>query len=308
MKILCTGDWHVRATPTRFRTSSYYEQMLNKHEWVANLAKENNALIILQPGDFGDSPDFPDYVARDIIKIYKDIVLYTVYGQHDMKYRQLDKTKLALLIETEALELVNEDPDVWDEDFNKTPVAIYGASWDEPIPEVKNKECFNILVIHKMIVENDPLFPDQENYSEAAEIADNYSDYNLIVSGDNHHSFSYFPESGPAIINCGSLMRMTTAQYDHKPCVWVVDTETGELGQHFIPIEPVEKVFKEEVEEIKERDEKMEAFIKTLSSGKRDTVLSFEDNLKKIMKKSEVDGEIVKLVDSFVSGYYNNGE
>lgn len=303
MKVICSGDWHIRATPTKFRKPNYYELMFGKLNWILDFATKNNTFVVIQPGDFFDSPDVPNHVMVDTIKAIGDIDVCTVYGQHDCAYRNHNNTALSVLIEDGTVDLLSNTPIEYGE---KKQVDIYGASWDAKIPEVKDKNNFNILVLHKMIVKDESLFPDQKNFSAAAAFSKENKDYDLIVSGDNHHSFSYVPKnkSYPSIINCGSLMRMTTAQYEHKPCIWVVDTETGELEQHFIPIKPIIEVFKEEAEEIKERDAKTEAFIEMLSSSKADTQLSFEDNLKTLLSEQKLSENIEKLANEFVAEYY----
>ena len=304
MKIICCGDWHIRATPTKFRTSEYYDQMLTKIKYIMNFAIENSIFIVLQPGDFFDSPDIPNRVFVDIIKSIGPAVVHVVFGQHDTKHRRTEDTALAVFIESEAVELLTDKPTTYDE---RKVVDIYGSSWGESIPIVVNPKHYNILVLHKMIVKDKPLFPDQKNYINSTDFAESLLNYDLVVSGDNHNSFSYLPEDAqlPSIVNCGSLMRMTTAQYDHKPCFWVVDTITEGVKKYVIPILPTIEVFKEEAIEIKERDEKMEAFIRTLDDTKLTTQLSFEANAQELLATTKMKSSIGRLINGFIKDYYS---
>ena len=244
MYAILTGDWHIRPTAPKWRTSDYYKLLLGKLQWIVDFAIENGIKIIIPPGDVFDSPDVPNRVKVDIIKLLRPIDVLTIFGQHDLKYRQREDTALQVFIEDGTVKILNDVPIYYG--FGEQQVDIYGASWEEEIPKVENRDNFNILAIHKMIVKKDPLFPDQTDFIAAKDFSKQYKDFDVVISGDNHNSFSYLPKKETKIINCGSLMRSTTAQYDHKPCIWIIDTETGEAGQHFIPIKPVTEVFKPE--------------------------------------------------------------
>jgi len=304
MKFLCCPDFHIRATAPRNRIDDYYQTQLSKLGWVFDLSDKEGCGAILQPGDFCDSPDLPNHVVKDIISLayHCEPYLFSVFGQHDKKYRNNDNTVLSVLEEAEAVYLLRDTPFKF-----KNNVHIYGASWEEFIPKVVNKNMINILVLHKMIVRDKPLWPGQTEFTKAKTFLKKYKDYDLVVSGDNHNSFSIvgFPvkEDGPILINCGSLMRMTTTQQNHRPCVWIYNSETKKAKQYFIPIQPSEEVFSPEAEETKERNLEMEAFIEKLATGDKEVTLSFEDNLNVLMNK-KVESKVKELANGFLERYY----
>jgi len=302
LNILGLGDLHIRATPTKWRTLEYYESLFGKLKWIFDFAVEQKCHIILQPGDFLDGPEVPNHTLKRLIQLILDYTgnVYVVAGQHDLRYRQLTNTSLAVLNEANVIEILTDKPIEYEE---TKLVHIYGASWDAKIPDPIDRNACNILVLHKMIVKDEPLFPEQTDYIKANDFTKQFNDYNLIISGDNHNSFSNITKSN-SLINCGSLMRMTTAQYEHKPCVWLFDTITGEITQRYIPIKPVIEVFKPEVEELKKHNEKMNAFIKTLTSSNLDVQLSFEDNLKLLFDTTKITNEVRDLTNEFIKSYY----
>jgi len=304
MKILCLGDWHIRSMPTKFRTSDYVDLMFGKLQWIIDFAQKQKCYMILQPGDFFDGPDIPNHINKRLIRMILNYFgdIYTVFGQHDTKFRQTDNTALAVLNEAGVIDIVTAEAIEYDE---AKPVHIYGSSWETKIPKPISKSACNVLVLHKMIVKDKPLFPDQTDFVKSRDFIKKYSAYNLVVSGDNHNSFSMTSSnSGTVLINCGSLMRMTTAQYEHKPCIWLFDTITNKITQHYIPIKSATEVFKPEAEEMKERDKKMDAFIQTLTGTKTDLQLSFEDNLKILFTNKTVSDAIQKLANKFIKKYY----
>jgi len=308
MKFLCTSDWHTRITNPRYRTDNYYESLMKKIGWIFDLADEEQCTAILHGGDLCDSPDQSNNVKVDIIKLchkYK-ISLYIIAGQHDLLYRKFSNTTLAVLAEAGVVTILNSDPIIYDDNIN-----IYGASWEEEIPEVIDKDATNILLIHKMIVQDKPLWPGQTDYTTAKSTLLKYADYYLIVSGDNHNSFmattTTEKKQGSVLLNCGSLMRTTVAQREHRPCIWIYDVDLHSFKQHFIPIAPIEDVMDlETADEIKEKNEALEAFMEGLSSD-YSIELNFEENLKNLMIENKTDNRIKKLGNSFLEKYYEGG-
>ena len=301
MKILCSGDWHIRATNPRYRIDNYYKTLLNKIDWIFELAAKEGCKVILQPGDFFDSPDQANYVIRDMISFLgslNGIELLSIYGQHDTKYRRLENTAMGIFEELGAVEILKDTP-FW---FNG--INFYGASWGKEIPVPVNKNEINILIAHRMIVKDSPLWSNQTDYISARDMLKKYEDYDLIVSGDNHQSFTYGSKLGSMLINCGSLMRTTIAQRDHKPVVYIVNTDTNEITRHEIPIQPIEEVMNLELaDEIKERNQDLEAFMSGLSTN-YDTELSFEKNLTSLMKMNETSKEIRGIAEEIMGRYY----
>ena len=303
MKILCTGDLHIKATAPHNRIDDYYQTQLSKLKWIFDLAEKENCEAILQPGDFCDSPDLPNHVVKDIISLayHCESYLLSVFGQHDKKYRNNDNTVLSVLEEAEAVYPLKDTPFRFSNN-----VEIYGASWEEEVPKVQDTKAINILVLHKMIIANEPLWPGQTDYVKADTFLKTYKNYDLIISGDNHQSFIRLASNKgncPILINCGSLMRMTTTQQNHRPCVWIYNSETKKAKRYFIPIQPSEEVFSPEAEETKERNLEMEAFIEKLATGDKEVTLSFEDNLNVLMDK-KVESQVKELANGFLERYY----
>jgi DNA repair exonuclease SbcCD nuclease subunit len=306
MRCLATGDWHIRATNPQYRIDNYYETLLSKLHWIFDLAKKEDCSAILQPGDFFDHPDQANRVEIDLISLLRNAVcsVYTIFGQHDLRYRDRSNTALEKFAQDNLVRLVAEKETYAFDVDGGDRVEIYGASWDEEIPTVKYPEAENILLIHRMITKNGPLWFDQKEYITADEMLRKCEDFDLIVSGDNHHSFISGHKYGAALINCGSLMRTTVAQRDHQPIVYIIDTETAEITPHPIPIRPIEEVMNLELaDDLKERNEALEAFMNGLTVN-YDIELSFEENLKNLMSENKTENHIIELATKFVGKYY----
>lgn len=282
MKVLCCGDFHIRASAPRYRIDDYYAVQKEKIMWIMDLAYHEDCSLILQPGDFFDSHTVPnrvvaDYVGLSILNRY-NMVIHTIFGQHDLRYRSKSNTALGILTACEAVTVENS---------LYSGVTVWHSGWEEEIPKPSEKDNVNILLIHKMVTKGGPLWPGQTDYSTAKDFLVKHPEFSLIISGDNHQQFAECYR-GRWLINAGSLMRATISQTDHRPSVSIYDTETKKMEQHFIPIRPAEEVFDLSlVQETKERNLKLEAFMERLDQN-YDTVLNFEENVIDLLKRSGI--------------------
>jgi DNA repair exonuclease SbcCD nuclease subunit len=295
MKILVAGDLHLTDKCPVNRIDNYEDTLFRKLQFITDIANQHDCNIILQPGDFFDQPN-PSYAflakVIDFFEHNHETFVYTIFGQHDLKYRNPENTALSVLNKFGPVYLLD-----WK--YEIANISIQGCNWGEGIPKPIEGR-FNILLIHRMIVD-DKLWAEQEHFDYAnGFLRDNAFD--LIVSGDNH---KYFTKSfrGRYLFNCGSMMRSTIAQIDHTPTVIVFDTEDPKSFIEIpIPIEPSEKVFKMEAVAIeKERDHKLDAFVNGLTEHK-EMGLSFEDNLRTYVEQNGLNDEIYTLIKRGMCG------
>jgi predicted phosphodiesterase len=290
MKILIVGDLHLTDKTPANRIDSYDKTVLRKFEWILKYAKEKEVDTIIQPGDFFDTPN-PSYsLFTEVvgwINAYK-INILTVFGQHDLRYRNPGNTGLRALAAACPTVMINSN-----EKISMSGVHIQSAGWEDPVPKPSVK-MFNILITHRMITKK-KLWEGQEEFEDSIDFLKTHK-FDLIVSGDNHQNF-YDNVDDRWLINCGSMMRNSVIQVTHKPCVALFDTKNVSKSKFIdIPIESPEIVFKmEEVIKTKERDEKLESFVNGLSSHK-DMGLSFEDNLSQYVQAQSIDRAIYDII------------
>jgi len=312
MKLLLTGDWHITNTPPEKRIDNYTQAQSWKFLHILGLAEEKNCAFIIQPGDFFDSHKANDFLKRAVIKLLKDTKhppILTIFGQHDLRYHSSDtkNTPLRVLEAAGVIDILgyrrgpapvsNTNPPK----IYHSNIHIQGASWFEDIPTPKHldspKKEINVLILHKMIIKNQKLWEGQEDATLGNILLRN-NRFDLIVSGDNHQSFT-ISTGKKHLVNCGSLMRMTTAQLDHKPVVYIYDTKDKSLEEHFIPIEPSENVFDlSEIEKEKKENKELEAFVAHLKDDVKIGGLDYAKNLKAFLlaNKKTIELETLDLV------------
>lgn len=249
MKFIITGDWHLRATaPQNRKDSDYFVTLKDKGDFIFDYAIQNNIEFMLHGSDIFDSSIVPDRIKTWLARRLRNIKCLTVIGNHDYSMRQLiDNSSIAVMIESQCLTRTDFNPFVIGNDIH-----IYGASYNEDIPKIKDKSKYNILVIHKMISDRD-MWQGNVSYVDSKMFLTKHK-FDLVVSSDNHASF-VTKLGNRLLINPGSLCRARIDQIDHKPCFFVIDTDTQEYEQIFIPVKPAEEVFNLNIKEKKENQE-----------------------------------------------------
>jgi len=306
MGLLLTGDWHLRTKAPANRLGNFYEDQMNKLEWILNTAEQNQCQYILQPGDLGHTPNWSNYLAQEVIHLLKSygIKVLTIPGQHDMKYHALssmERTSMSVLDAAGVIWVLNSVMSYSeDEDLE---FAVYGVGFGGKIeePEIPSIDCLNILVIHKMILRShtDKIWRSQEEYAVPSGFLAKHKDYDLIVSGDNHTGF-IVEHDERLIVNCGCLMRDVASEgmFEHKPFVVVYDTNDGSYEQIFVPCKPAEEILdRSKIEEVAERDEKLEAFVSGLTDD-YSIELDFRQNLAKflVVNKDTIDKGVKEIL------------
>jgi len=301
MQFLAIGDTHfTHNTPTN-RKDDYAQTQLDKFKQVLELARRYDCPIV-HSGDFFESASEPYSVTKSLLDIltkqrYKDIKIFTTFGQHDIRYhiKGLNNTPLGILTTLPNVYILGSDYSLLE---GKT--SITGAGWDE-----EPKEDADILVTHRMVVHKNPLFPGQTDYSKAKNLLKKYN-YKFIISGDNHNPFVETYE-GKTLINVGSLMRKGKDQIDYKPSVWLFDSVSLKHKRISLEIKPAKDVFdfekieKNEIQqEIKKQvQEDMDKFMDSLNISEHDKP-NFENVIKKIIKETNPKVEVIDIINQIM--------
>ena len=293
MKFLITGDLHLRASNPENRIDNFFETQLNKVEQIFQIATKNRCEYILCPGDVFDNPRPSFDVLEYYIKLFNkysinngnnnEIQFLTVWGQHDQRFRTKDRTALKLM---ESLGYMQTFKHIT---FGKY-IDLYGCDYGDEIPVIEDMDNFNILLIHKTILEK-PIWKGQEDFLQSDKLAKKYP-YDIIISGDWHHPV-FYKYKEQTIVNCGCLVRKTLNEADLIPHVYMLEIKDGDLTYELInlPIihKPADVVFKPEALERtdKKENQKLQEFINSIKNNEIGSSLDFRKNLEIAMKPME---------------------
>ena len=276
-KYLITGDWHVRSDTLICRVDNLQETQRECLNEVAYLAKKYKVDAIINAGDTFNSarPDKAQELEIMLYDIFKIISVYFIPGNHELLFHRvenIDKGSIGVISRYD-----NWNNELYD-NFNNVRVVLnnYGLI---DIPPA-SPDFFNIAVMHRHCSEKQTLFFIKDGIT-ASDLLKENPDYNLIITGDNHHGFIY-EEDGRFVINPGCLNRQAADMKTYKPFVVIFDTEELDHEQIYLLDNNPDDVTEEHLIKNEERDERINAFVESLKTNKNIS-LSFEDNLRGFM-------------------------
>lgn len=289
MKLLLTGDWHIRATVPENRVDDYIAAQASKLKDIFDIALQEDCWYILQPGDLFDTYAAPHWLTAFMIEFLHEQVIQviTIPGQHDLQnHKHIENSAIHTLQAAQVIANINGSwysPDA----FN---IFVHGIGWNIPIEQageiVLDKLATNILLIHKTISDARAMFDVTLAYPMLAKLP-----FDLIVAGDNHKRFT-MQYGDRHLVNCGSLMRMASDQMDHQPAVYVYDTADKSLKEILIPIRPAEEVFDlgkiDFAQHKKDADVRISAFVAGLVS-REEVAINFKRNMLRALEETPVD-------------------
>lgn len=276
---ILTSDWHLREDSPQCRTDNFWVAQEKKIDFIFDLARKNNCPIFCA-GDIGHKPRWSCRLLEWFIsKNVKDIEIFSIPGQHDLINHRLDlweHSGVGVLHASESIILLTEPS-----------LSIYPFPYSVSIKKVEDNKKYKwrVALAHQMVIQSqkDKLWETQETHS-AKWFLKKFPCYDLIVTGDNHQSFAVEYE-GRWLVNCGSIMRMTADQINHKPRVALWYADKNEIEWAYLPIEK-NVISREHIEEKENRDERIEAYLEKLNT-QYEVGLSFEKNLEEYFKKNK---------------------
>jgi len=290
---ILTADWHVRGDRPICRTDDYMETQGGKIDFILNLSEKHHCPILIA-GDVGHRPTWGDKLLNWFIDELSPsrFNIITVVGQHDLPYHLLDKWEEA------GVGVLSKSMDNF-EVINK-PTRIEGAvilpfHYSNNIIKLEQETTDKtVALLHTMVIKSqkEKLWHDQVAHS-AKWYLRKFPCYDLIVTGDNHQSFSVEYE-GRWLVNCGSLTRMSANQIDHKPSVYLWYAEDNSIERVYLPIEN-DVISREHIDVADERDGRIESFVNRLKET-GELGLSYEDNMKLFFKSNRTRKRVMEKV------------
>mgnify|MGYP001558409873 CR=1 FL=1 len=289
--LLLSADLHIRSDVPENRIDDFLQEQERKIGFILDLSNKYKCPIVVA-GDIGDKPKWENWLLEKYIKKFKSHrqKIYVLPGQHDLPNHRLDKLKesgLGVLVASKAIFSI-------DNLFIQNPEV--GLIYEFPFGKKINHSVAdtypsnNIAFIHQLISQS-KLWEGQENFTSAKSLLKKFPEYGLIVSGDNHQSFVE-EYKGRLLVNPGSIMRSTIAQFSHKPKIYLWKAEKNEIEEIEIPIKPSKEVFNLlSINKQGKRDERMSAFVESLKSD-CEFKMSFKDNLNKFLIENKIEQKI----------------
>lgn len=309
MKLLLLSDLHLAWDRPRARLDEVGKTCFRKMDFVLDFAARNKA-VILTAGDFFDKPRSWHMLVAYIrlFDIYDEVLIYTVFGQHDQYFRSRKDTMLEALDAAGYVKVLGGDPVI----LEHHGARVYGCGYGEEVPDVSGSSGCDILVAHRMILVKS-MWPGQEDYEPAGRFLKKHKGYDLILCGDAHQRFEVGLEQADGrrriICNAGPLFRRSVDLWDHEPGFWIYDTEDWTAEWVEIPhLPPGEVLTRKHLEDAKETKEMLEGFVAAIKAihpemeGISHSDTHFQSNLAKFIEENDVSDSVVNIISEEMKG------
>ena len=304
MKLILTADIHARMDQPICRKDDYIEYEKKIFTWLYDLSKKYKATILC-------SGDITHYANRkDSNELYHFLMenmpdMIGILGNHDLPSHSLElypKSTISTLVRSGKYILLNEpQPMIKDEHveskvkflcekFKCEEVCLHGFHFGSDITfPVEESKC-HIALYHGMVLEK----KDKYISGKIGKIMlDAYKDYSLILTGDNHKTFT-IKKGNRYLVNPGSLFRDDAAQIDFTPSVFLYDTDTKELEQIFAPTDG-DEFYTDYIVDKNKKKADYAAFIEVLNT-KFELTVNFKDSMENCIRANNIREEVVKEI------------
>lgn len=276
--ILCS-DMHLREDSPICWTGDFMSEQTLALGIVRKLQSKYKCPVI-HAGDlfhhWKPSPWLISYAIRNLPDQF-----YTIYGQHDLpqhNWELREKSGVATLEEAKKLTVLIGCH------YGGEPSEIDNVRGEIGIPK-------NILVWHHLTYQKKP-FPGAEG-GMALKILKKYPQFDLIVTGDNHQSFTENYQKR-LLVNPGSFTRQKSDQIDFQPRVALWYAKDNSIKWVNLPIQE-NVISRDHIDQIKERDDRIDAFVSRLDSDWK-AKMSFEENLEIFKKKNKTRQPVMNII------------
>ena len=276
------SDIHLTETAPICRIDDYIEAQKNKLDFISELQRKYMCPVLCAGDVFNGWKPSP-WLISFALKYLPDNLI-AIPGQHDLPQHNLD------LIEKSGFNALMEAGKISNE--IKYTSVLYQQAFDvicipfgEKIPENKRSKDQSILMLHQLTWQKEP-WPGAPPEGNARKLLKENPDFDLIITGDNHQAFTE-EYKGRLLVNPGSMMRSTAKQIDFQPRVYLWNAESNTVQIEYLSIEK-SVVSREHLEMQEERTNRLDSFIEVLQSEEFEIGVSFEENIKHVLKSTKI--------------------
>lgn len=283
------ADLHLDDSTPLCRTDNYWEAQKTKLIEIKKLQLKHACPFLIAGDIFNRAKSSP---LLEAMAIRECPTMIGVPGQHDLPDHNLEKYINSSLEVLTAAGIFTPLIDIKDREYsskitflvrsngtiNLKSAEVEGFAFGTKFEPSKDKKegSLKIALMHAMVHKDKAIHKKLENTSMAGLSLLKKSNYDLIVTGDNHKPFTVEYE-GRLLVNCGSMLRKSADQIDYKPAVWLWYADTNTVEPHYLPIVK-DAVSRTHIEDKEFKDNRMNAFVENLNTS-YELSLSFRENM-----------------------------
>jgi len=240
--ILC-ADIHLseKAPLARKGEHDWFAAMARPLEEIKEIQRKHQCAVVCA-GDVFDKPCPSSNLLN--FAIHNLPCMWAIPGQHDLPYHDLQRIEESGFY---TLVIADKIYPIEKRHQYSSGLSLSGFPWGVPL-EKCDSDGFSIAVVHAYCWEKGFSFPGADKKFHAKSHAKNLKGYDVAVFGDNHTPFER-KYGDTTVFNCGSIMRRTIDQKNHRPSVGLL-YDDGTIERHYLDIS--KDVFEERAENLVE--------------------------------------------------------
>lgn len=302
MKLLLTGDWHIRDDVPVCRTDvDFFATMMQKVRFVVQTAIDRGVTAIIHAGDLFDrgrpvQSQMLEIELMEALKpLHKEAIHFlAVPGNHDLPYhsmKELERSSFGVMCRSGYVQNLH------DVSFRQEGLEVVGVGWGYELEDTTwVVKGLHVGVWHGLVTKTSGEIPGSLS---AENVLRKNKGYDLIVTGDNHQQILEKVDSR-LLVNPGSLLRMSIDEVDFEPVVFLYDSEDKSLEKIRVPIQQ-SVISREHKDLVEARDQKIAAFVESMRTD-YEVGLSFEKNLEEYIRENGTPKPVEELVWEVVGG------
>lgn len=293
--IIFVGDVHLKGSSPISRKDDYPEVILNKLLYIADCAEELDCKYIFFLGDIFDTVNTSIQYFSHALGVFKSIrdkgiELYTIVGNHDIRYNSMDSfpyTPLGILVNSGIMKLLDEI--IIDDD-----IYIKGFHYPNEITPNRHDDLYSIVLLHRFY---------ESGFNEVPVTREDVINlgYDSYILGHDHRPYItqdiYDDGRNIKVIRTGSVARNSSDQYNRmrKPRFLIFDTESKEYTYQEVQSENGIDVFFEQ--QIEAPMVSMKELVDYLQSSYHTSNNSIRDYL----NGAVIPDDVKSLIDSYLN-------
>jgi predicted phosphodiesterase len=267
--VLCS-DLHIRADSPICRTDDFQRAMFIKLVCIFDMCRSYD-IPFLCGGDIGHRSQWPNWLLERFMALAGGVTIISALGQHDLpghNLGELERSACGVLQRAGVVSFNSHEMH-----GHQVRISHFGEGRLQRGGE-------HVLITHRMVIDIKEDYPDQQA-DDAVALMKLVPNVRLILTGDNHKPF-VVKYGDQLLVNPGSMMRMTAAQANHKPRVYLWDAQKNVVKPVYLPIEEG-VVDRTHIDSDAARDERMRSFTERVKMDYDDGV-DFVDELNHYLK------------------------
>lgn len=292
-KIIFVGDVHLKGSSPISRKDNYTEVILNKLKFIKEYAFSIDCTTVIFLGDIFDTVNTSLQYFSHCLTLFKEFInsgidLYTIVGNHDLKYDSMETlpyTPLGILIKSDSIKLLDS--------LTVDDVFIKGCHFPDTPTSNSQKKFYTILLLHRFY---------ESGFNEkpiTKEDIINFG-YDTYILGHDHKPYNTisvdYSDKVINIIRPGSLARNSSDQYNmlRKPRILIMDTDTKKFSYVEVPSESGFDIFFEQQNETEVLS--MRELVDYLKSSYHTT----DSSLRDYIKETEIPKDVKALLYTYL--------